>query len=64
MNITDAVIAWKGNATLRATITIEDGSYVVKVDDVPLESTGSDHARALGIRQSLLLSSQEWELVG
>ena len=64
MNITDAVIAWKGNAPLRATIAIEDGSYVVKVDDVPLESTGSDHARALGIRQSLLLSSQEWELVG
>ena len=64
MNITDAVIAWKGNAGLRATIAIEDGSYVVKVDDVPLENVGTDHSRALGIRQSLLLSSQEWELVG
>ena len=64
MNITDAVIAWKGNAPLRATITLEDGSYVVKVDDVPLENVGADHSRALGIRQSLLLSSQEWEIVG
>ena len=64
MNITDAVIAWKGNATLRATITLEDGSYVVKVDDVPLENVGTDHSRALGIRQSLLLSSQEWKLIG
>lgn len=64
MNITDAVIAWKGKAPLRATITIEDGSYVVKVDDVPLENVGTDHSRALGIRQSLLLSSQEWELIG
>ena len=64
MNITDAVIAWKGNARLRATIAIEDGNYVVKVDDVPLENVGTDHSRALGIRQSLLLSSQEWELIG
>ena len=64
MNITDAVIAWKGNAPLRATITLEDGSYVVKVDDVPLENVGTDHSRALGIRQSLLLYSQEWELIG
>ena len=62
MNIIDSLLAWKGPNKMQATIQQEDTGYVVLVDGIKLENTGNNHAKALGIRQNLLLSSQEWEL--
>ena len=62
MTIIDSLLAWKGPDKMQATIQREAEGYVVLVDGIKIESTGNNHAKALGIRQSLLLSSQEWEL--
>lgn len=63
MSVIEALKSWKGPSKMVATIRQEAGQYVVCVDGIPLENVGDDHGKALGIRQSLLLSSQEWELV-